>query len=125
MNLLGIDYGRSHLGIALAAGPLAEPLTTLANDSQIFMRLSQIIQAHSIGKIIIGLPDSQIGEEVKKFAQALGEAISTPFDFQDETLTTRDAQISLLHKSRSGRKENEHAAAAAIILQNWLDEQGN
>ena len=32
VNYLGIDYGDAKVGIALATGPLAEPLTTVKTE---------------------------------------------------------------------------------------------
>lgn len=112
MNYLGLDYGLKNVGIALATGPLAEPLTTIPTNhlSQI---LPQLIKTHKIQTLVVGLYHASIHDTFSQFG--------LPVYFQDETLSSFDARKSLLHKSQTGRKLGEHAAAAAIILQNWLD----
>lgn len=119
MNYLGLDYGRSHVGVALATGPLAEPLTTLPNTN-LLIRLKQLITQHKIRTIIIGHPEGALASEVRQLVSLLG-ALNLIVILADETLSSRDAVRSLLHTSRKKRAVNQHAAAAAIILQSWLD----
>ncbi len=121
MIFLSIDYGRAHLGFAIAAGPLAQPLKSLTNSPQIFNDINHLIELHRIDKVIVGLPESHMAKEVRNFTDKLSQKISVPIDFQDETLSSHEARTALLHKTPTARRVNEHAAAAAIILQNWLD----
>ena len=53
MNILGLDYGEKHVGVALAEGPLAAPLTTLNTETAI-EQLKPIVTKYNIEKIIIG-----------------------------------------------------------------------
>ncbi len=112
MNYLGLDYGESHMGVALATGPLAEPLTTLDTRSALQL-IKQLITEHNIDELVIG-------DCPERFLNKLSE-LELPINQADETLSTHDATQSLLHTSQSRRKNTEHAVAAAIILQNWLD----
>lgn len=112
MNYLGLDYGEKHVGVALAQGPLAEPLQTLPRSSVIKL-LKTLIVKYTIDALIIGdCPES--------FLNQLSQ-LGLPIHQVDETLSTIDATLSMLHTSQSRRRNLEHAAAAALILQNWLD----
>lgn len=114
MNYLGLDYGTSHLGVALATGPLAEPLTTLSTP-QAITALKDLIQKYHVDGLVIG-------EVEDAFLQKLSQ-LDLPIYEVDETLTTIDAQKLLLHTSQSRRRDKEHAVAAALLLQSWLDTQ--
>lgn len=111
MNILGLDYGEKHVGVALAEGPLAAPLTTLNNQTAIF-EIKKIIKDLKIEKIIVGDCPKDFLEDLNKIIEA---------EQVDETLSSHDARVSLLHKSQTRRKEKEHSVAAAIILQSWID----
>jgi len=97
VNYLGLDYGAKKIGVALAAGPLAQPLA-----------------------IIIGLPDGPLKQQVKKFIDELRN-LNFELIVVDETLSSHDALMSLRHTGQRKRARLEHTAAAALILQNWLD----
>ena len=119
MNYLGLDFGLSHLGVAIADGPLAEPMATLPISSA-FKLLPQIIARHHITALIIGLPDGPSQPQARRFIHQL-QTLNCPVHIVDETLSSYDALTLLRHTSPSRRKSKEHAAAAAIILQSWLD----
>ena len=111
MNYLGLDYGAAKIGVALATGPLAEPLTTVKTEKAL-QSIKLLLDKYNIDSIVVGdCPESFLDE-----LSQLGIVYQA-----DETLSSHDAIQSLLHTTRSRRKNLEHAAAAAIILQNWLD----
>ena len=108
MNVLGIYYGERHIGVALAEGSLANPLTTLYTQTAI-VQINKLISKWQISKLIIGDCPEDFLQELKKIDV---EVIQV-----DETLSSHDARQSLLHTTQSKRREKEHVAAAAIILQ--------
>jgi putative transcription antitermination factor YqgF len=112
MSYLGLDYGSSHIGVAISTGSLAEPFTTLPTKSAI-SSIKELIKKHSIDGLIIGDVNSEFLIRLK--------SLNLPVYQVDETLSTRDAQVALLHTSQTRRKQKEHSAAAALILQSWLD----
>ncbi len=121
MKILGIDYGLKHIGIAISDDErkMAFPYETLKNDKKVFDRLSDIAEKEKIYKIIIGLPlnkkmraTSQT-TEVENWAETLIQKVETPIDFENEVLTSQEA-------ARGGAR-NIHSAAAAIILQSYLN----
>lgn len=120
---LGIDYGRAKIGLSLASGPLAEPLSTVPTD-KILSLLPQIISQYDIKTIVIGLPDGPVNKEIHKFVSRLQNIPSlskVKIVLQDETLSTYDAKHALMHSTPQRRKTKEDSVAAAIILQSWLD----
>jgi putative Holliday junction resolvase len=79
--------------------------------------------------LVIGLPrrlDGSANEmtpRVQKFAQTLGDRTSLPVVLQDERLTSVEAESRLAAREKDwrARKARLDAAAAAIILQDYLD----
>lgn len=114
MNYLGIDYGAAKIGLAIATGPLAEPLTTLST-AKAGSLIKGLIIKHKIDALIIG-------DCPEVFLNQLS-TLGIPVYQTDETLSSYDARQSLLHTTQKKRRLNEHQVAAALILQNWLDSQ--
>jgi len=134
MRCLGLDIGDRWIGVALSdpGGILASPFSIIerTDDSQALAAIINIINKQQVGIIVVGLPlslDGTLGgqaEKVKDFAQKLIDQVETPLEYRDERLTTVMAQRL---KRASGRKKSRgktryDAEAAAIILQNYLDE---
>lgn len=119
MNYLGLDYGLSHIGVAFSSGSIATPLLTLSPPKSLTF-LSQIIDKYQIDALVVGMPEGSVAEPARQFARSL-ETLGKPVHMADETLSSRQAVDSLLHTTPARRQANEHAAAAAIILQSWLD----
>ena len=112
MNYLGLDYGQKHIGVALAIGPLAEPLTTISTNNALQL-IKELIKEHHIEAIIIGTHDASMHNTLKQLRPPVYEV--------DETLSTQDATKVMFHTTPKRRKLKEHAVAAALILQSWLD----
>lgn len=125
MRLLGIDYGQKKIGLAISEGRLAEPLKVLKYEELdiLIKKILVIIENESIKKIIVGISEGKMASKTKKFGQKLEGIINVPVIFQDETLTTQDAQkLAIEGKiNRKKRKSLEDAYAATLILQSYLD----
>lgn len=133
MKILAVDYGQKWIGLALSDDDrkLAFAYKTLENDSKTFAVLNEIVKKEEICKIIIGLPlnkkmkPTRQTAETENWAGELIEKVATPtlsgrspdwnvgVDFENEILTSKAAD-------KLGAK-NQHAAAAAIFLQSYLD----
>ena len=82
-----------------------------------------------LGAIVVGLPRKLSGEDTdqtraaRRFADALGRIAGLPVHLQDERLTSYEAEVRLSERERDWRKRKAKidAAAAAIILQDYLD----
>ena len=134
---LGLDVGSRRIGVALsdASGMLATPLTTImaVPQAQALERIGRLCAEHEVVEIVVGLPLTLRGEvgpqaeTVQKFAEALGQSIALPIQFFDERLTTAAAEQQLrdLGMKPEKRKLQIDQVAAAIILQDYLDQRRN
>ena len=126
MRLLGIDYGRKKIGLAISEGILAEPLQVIRySDTKILgEKLQKIIKENNIGKVVVGLSEGKMAEETKKFLSAIRHTLlPVPVETFDETLSTYNAQRASIEAGmkRKKRKDMEDAYAATLILQGYLD----
>ena len=131
MAILGLDVGEKRIGVALADGLLAIPLTVIdrAGEEADLERVLALAEEHGVKRIVVGLPrslDGSIGkqaERVLSFSSALSESTAVPVDTWDERLSTVSAERLLLGAGvkRDKRRARRDAMAAAIILQSYLD----
>ena len=131
MAILGLDVGDKRIGVALADGLLAIPLTVLnrAGEESDMEKLLALAREHGAERIVVGLPLSMNGnigrqaEKVLAFSRALARHVDIPVDTWDERLSTVSAERLLLNSGmkREKRKGKRDAMAAAIILQAYLD----
>lgn len=121
MKILGIDYGLKWIGVAISDDErkMAFPYGTLENNSKFFSHLNEIIKKESIYKIVIGLPLNKKMKatsqttEVENWAEKLIKEVDLPIDFENEIFTSKIADTY--------EAKNKHSAAAAILLQSYLD----
>jgi len=137
---LGIDYGRRRIGLALsdASGTLASPFRTFERPrsepetvSLICEEVARLAAAEDgLATIVVGWPLRLDGTPtsqttaVEAFARAIGQATAVPVVLQDERLSSVEAESRLALKERDWRKRKSKldAAAAAVVLQDYLDE---
>lgn len=133
MRVLAVDPGERHLGIAISdpTGLIARPLTTLrhaARDKDA-ARIAALAEEHEAGCIVIGHPlgaEGQPGPQARhaeNLAEAVRAASRVPVVLHDESYSSQAAAAALRAqgKNRRDRREQIHAAAAAAILQSYLD----
>src|SRR5512139_2859526 len=134
--MLALDVGGRRVGVALCdeTQTLARPLLTLqrASKTEDFAQIAALCHEHAIEKVIVGLPKTLRGEEgpqarrVRRYAIELQAALNLPIDFWDERFSSVDAQERLAVSSNKVRAKGDiDAAAAAIILQEYLDAMTN
>lgn len=133
---MGIDFGERRIGVAMSdpSGTLASPLETVtrrAGKRPPFARLEAVAREHDVDRIVVGLPLDLRGEEtawckeVRAMGDELGRRLAVPVAFVDERMTSvqaeRAVRTSGLRRRQREEKGRVDAAAAAIILQRWLD----
>lgn len=125
MKIVGIDYGRRKIGIAVSEGILAEPFEVIRFESEeeALKKLGEVVQTEQVGRIVVGISEGKMAQETRKFGRRLEERLNLPIVFQDETLTTQVAQELSISAGirRKKRREMEDAYSAALILQAYLD----
>lgn len=136
--LLALDVGLARIGVA-ACDPLrlaVRPLIVIQRQSrnEDFAILAELAQRQAAVAVICGLPLNMDGSEgpqaltTRKWALRLAQALRVllgepiPVIFWDERLSTYAAHEIL---ATSGARIEEDAAAAAVILQSYLDSQRN
>lgn len=128
-KILGIDYGRRKLGIAVGERGLSEPYKVIRVGSfeDAVSKVIKIIKAIKADKVVVGISEGKMAKETKRFAESIRQTLSpVPIVLFDETLTSKDAQkISFeMGVKRIKRRQMEDAYAASIMLQNYLDSWG-
>ena len=127
MIILGVDYGRRKIGLALSEGSLAQPLGVVKVTSSLDAvgKMRQAVAKHLAGTIVLGISEGKMAEEQKEFARLLSQTLPVEVRTWDETLTTMDAKsLSLAaHLPRAKRRKLEDAFAASVMLQSYLDHE--
>jgi putative holliday junction resolvase len=138
VRVIGIDLGERRIGVAVsdASGTLARPLKTIErgmSDADAVERIHAMIAdleaEDEVGSVVVGLPTRLDGspnkqtERVGAMVALLSARLTMPVFTCDERLSSREAEerLSLREKDWRKRKAKLDAAAAAVILQDYLD----
>ena len=130
MALMALDVGERRIGIAISeSGILASPHSVLYRKSkkEDFARLRRLMEELNVERVVVGIPYSLSGAErvgpqarrIQRYAQALAETVPIPIEYIDESYSTVDAEGFL--QTSGQKKVSIDAAAAAVILQSYLD----
>lgn len=133
-RLLGIDYGRVRIGVAVSdeTRMISRPVCCLEYKKDFIEKLQKELKPLlPIDAIVVGLPlqmngkDGPMTEEVRKFSEYLYQALRIPVVLWDERLTSAQAERQLRDAGmkRKERAEFNDTLAAALILQSYLDSQ--
>jgi putative Holliday junction resolvase len=133
-RVLGIDLGSKRIGVAVSdpTRTLASPVTVLerSGDSVADRRaIRRLVVEHEAEKVVVGLPTSLSGEPGPAAKAALTEVVALsdelgiPVLAWDERFTTVIADRGMASGGRNSkqRRATIDAAAAAVMLQSWLD----
>src|SRR5438093_1387357 len=138
MRLVGIDLGERRIGLAVsdASATLATPLRAIQRDrsdegaADALVEAIQTLNAEDeVGCLVFGLPARLDGSpndqtaRVKKMVALVSSRTAIPVVLQDERLSSHEAEERLATHERDWRKRKAKldAAAAAVILQDYLD----
>jgi putative Holliday junction resolvase len=139
MRIVGLDVGERRIGVAISdpTGMLARPLgvvqvsglavDALKRTSDEIARLAA--EEDGVAAVVVGLPrrldgtPNEMTPKVQVFASKLGERTLLPVHLQDERLSSVEAESRLARKEKDwrARKAQIDAAAAAVVLQDFLD----
>lgn len=141
VRVLGIDYGARRIGLALsdATATLASPWRLLERPASevetmaiIEREVAQLVAADDgLQAVVVGWPRRLDGSAthltpvVEAFARTLEARISVPVILQDERLSSHEAESRLAMRERDWRRRKAKldTAAAAVVLQDYLDHQ--
>lgn len=134
MRYLALDIGDRRIGTAMSdpSGILASPLAIIerSDDQKAIDAIGAIIRENGVEKVIAGLPrslDGSLGPQAHKvmeFTEKLRAVLPVPVELRDERLTTVSARRGMKETmtKKARRETKDDAIAAAIILQNFLEE---
>jgi len=133
MRVLAIDHGTKRMGIAVSdeLGILAQPLKFIPAEpfDKFLARLKEILGDREIEQILVGMPRNMDGSygpqalKVQDFVAVLKKSVLQPIKTWDERLTTVQAAVALRASGKKAKQQKEKvdAAAAAVLLQGYLD----
>jgi putative Holliday junction resolvase len=135
MRAMAIDYGTKAIGVAISdeLQLTVRPLTTIRRGRKKYARvideIRTLVGENEIGVLAVGLPinmDGTRGEaaaRVEKFVADLQNRLTIPIVIIDERLTSYEADRILRDMGVSERRARSDEYAAAIILQDYLDQE--
>lgn len=121
MKILGIDFGRKKIGLAVGIDKAALPFGIIENKQGIVAEIKNLCCQEKIDRIVVGLPlnlngtEGEAAERARRFGKNLEHEIGLGIYFWDERLTTVEA------KEKQGGGKRKDDVAAAIMLQSYLD----
>ena len=139
MRIVGLDVGQRRIGVAISdvTRTLARPLDVIhppRGHADVVGLVGDAIarlaaEEDGVQAVVVGLPrrldgsPNEMTPRVSAFAEALGARLGLPVALQDERLSSVEAEsrLALREKDWKVRKQKLDAAAAAIILQDYLD----
>ncbi|OTN77391.1 YqgF family RNAse H domain-containing protein [Enterococcus sp. 8G7_MSG3316] len=139
MRVMGLDVGSRTVGVAVSdpMGWTAQGIEIIRinedEDDFGYERLAELVNTYEVTHFVVGLPknmNNTIGpraEASMAYGQAIEEQFGLPVTYQDERLTTVQAERMLVEQgnvSRAKRKKVIDKLAAVMILQNFLDGPG-
>lgn len=135
MRYMGLDVGSKTVGVAVSDpfGWTAQGVEIIPIDEELeefgLDRLGELIAEYKVEALVLGLPknmNNSIGpraEASQEYGQLVIDRFDLPVFYQDERLTTVQAERMLIANdvSRKKRKKVIDKLAAVLILQNYLD----
>ena len=128
-QILALDVGEKRIGVAIAdlSIKIAIVYDTIETEgTDVLKEIAQIVDMENISKIIVGYPRNQSGEETAQtqyvidFVKTL-ETLGIPIEYQDESVTSIQAEKILQDRKKPYKKGDIDALSASIILQDYLE----
>lgn len=125
---MALDVGERRIGVALAdeAIGIAVAYETIEVDGNEIANIAEIAMSNQVDTIVVGYPRNQSGEPTKQtefveqFCQRLVD-IDAQVVYQDESLTSVEAERILGQQKRPYAKSDIDSMAASLILQDYLE----
>ncbi len=127
MRWLAVDAGTVRVGLAICDPDerLAVPLEVVG-ASAAYPAIRAIAEREQVEGVVVGLPVHMAGGEgdAAAMARRLGERIAAglhlPVEYEDERLTSSEADRLMGPSPRRGRRQPSDDLAAVLILEQFL-----
>ncbi len=127
-SIIALDVGAARIGVAVASlqTRLPRPLKAVRNDDAVIETLNEIFDQHDAVAVVVGLPrglDGQYTQQtqaVEAFAAELEKHMQLPLHWQDEAVTSAQAEAELQARGKPYDKGDIDALAATYILEDYL-----
>lgn len=138
-RIMGLDVGSKTVGVAVSdqLGWTAQGVEIIKIDEENeqfgLERVAELVDQYEVTGFVVGLPknmNNTLGPRVdasQAYGERLEERFGFPVDYQDERLTTVEAERMLIEQADTSRKKRKKVIdklAASLILQNYLDSHG-
>ncbi len=132
-RFLCLDLGNRRVGVAISdlLGMLARPLCVidLAKEDK-FIAVMRLIEEWEVARVVVGYPrllNGTVGTQAglaEEYVRELRARVAVEVILWDEEFSTAEAQEMMIAAGtrRKHRRETIDAAAAAVILQSYLDD---
>lgn len=136
-QFLGFDFGLRRIGVAVGQRitATAQPVQTLPAHDGVpdWVAVRKLINTWQPAALIVGLPlqldgsEQEISVRARAFGKALSKRCQRPVHYFDERFSSREAEARFIEQRKAGTKRRRDVAAldavaAAIILENWLNQ---
>ena len=138
VRALGVDLGSKRVGIAVSdiSGTIASALTTVHRSKSRrhdHAEIAKLVKLEECEVVVVGLPlsldgtDGPAARSARKEAEQLGRVVGVPVEMYDERFTTVTAERHMMEVGLDAKQRRKvvDKAAAAVILQAWLDHRRN
>jgi putative holliday junction resolvase len=136
-RILSLDIGEKRIGVAVSnpGGTIAQGVKvyyTSGSRTKDLGEIGDVIREFEVARVVVGLPknlDGSLGpkaKEIMRFADSLRDVTGIPVDLWDERFSTDEAHriFDMAAVKRKKRRGSIDMMAAQIILQGYLDAQG-
>ncbi len=136
MRHLGIDYGTKRIGLAVSddTGMLAFPLAVVPSGPEALAKIAALAKERGVEHIVLGESrnfknePNVVMEDIEQFKADLAELSGLPVDYEREFFSSAAAARQFApgdSRKKNPSQEKLDAAAAALILQSYLDRRRN
>lgn len=135
-RIMAFDYGDARIGVAVCDEMqiVVSTRPVIANDDNVWLMIERRIKDDRIDMIVVGVPrrhddtTSPIIERCEQFLKQLRERTGLEVVEMDEAFSTQRARAIMrssgMSKKRRQQKGVKDQVAAAVILRDFIEEQG-
>jgi len=127
MKYLGIDWGERNIGLSSSSGEIADIYGQIKYDGDMgraVEKVMRIVKDEEVEEVVVGVSEGEMEKKTREFGKMLEER-GVKVVYWDETLSSQKACQKMIESGmrRSKRRGVEHGAAAAVILNDYLEEK--